>query len=507
MKKAVAILIPYINQEKSQSGLRSSAGKILLATVKGDVHDIGKNIVGVVLGCNNYEIIDLGVMVPTDKIITTAIEQEVDIIGLSGLITPSLDEMVDVAKEMERKKFTVPLLIGGATTSEIHTAVKISPNYNQPVIHVKDASKSVGVVSNLLSSENRQKFTERIRNDYDKIRQSHLSQRSAKKYISLAEARKNKLKVDWNKTIITKPVHIGNKYFTDYPLDEIAKYIDWTFFFHAWKLNGKYPAILNDPAKGIEAKKLFDDGQVLLKKVIGNKMLTAKGVIGIYPANSSGDDVEVYSDDKRSAMLTNFHFLRNQHKKPANESNLSVADFIVPVESGRIDYIGGFATTAGVGIERWVNEFENQHDDYNAIMLKILADRLAEAFAELLHEKVRKEFWGYAKDENFDVLSLIKEKYSGIRPAIGYPSIPDHTEKRLLFDLLEVEQHTSISLTETYAMYPAASVCGLYIANPESRYFNLEKISRDQVEDYAKRKKMPIEEVEKWLATNLNYLA
>lgn len=507
MKKAVAILIPYINQEKSQSGLRSSAGKILLATVKGDVHDIGKNIVGVVLGCNNYEIIDLGVMVPTDKIITTAIEQEVDIIGLSGLITPSLDEMVDVAKEMERKKFDVPLLIGGATTSEIHTAAKISPNYSHPVIHVKDASKSVGVVSNLLSSENRERFIEKIRIDYDKIRQSHLSQRSAKQYITLAEARKNKLTVDWKKAIITKPVHIGNKYFSDYPLEKIARYIDWTFFFHAWKLNGKYPAILNDPVKGTEAKKLFDDGQVLLKKVIDDKMLTAKGVIGIYPANSIGDDVEVYSDDTKSKVLTNFHFLRNQYKKLFNEPNLSMADFIAPVESGRLDYIGGFTATAGVGIERWVKEFENQHDDYNAIMLKILADRLAEAFAELLHEKVRREFWGYAKDEKLNITSLIKEQYRGIRPALGYPSIPDHTEKRSLFDLLEVERHASIHLTETYAMHPAASVCGFYIANPESRYFNLEKISRDQVEDYAKRKKMPVEEIEKWLATNLNYLA
>jgi 5-methyltetrahydrofolate--homocysteine methyltransferase len=505
MKKAVAILIPYINQEKSIGGARSSAGKILLATVKGDVHDIGKNIVGVVLGCNNYEIIDLGVMVPTDKIIATAMEQNVDIIGLSGLITPSLDEMVDVAKEMERKKLSLPLLIGGATTSEIHTAVKIAPNYSHPVVHVKDASKSVNVVANLLSPENKKGFVAKTSHEYERIRQSHLSQRNAKQYITIEEARKNKLTIDWQQAVIKKPVVIGNKYFSNYPLDEIARYIDWTFFFHAWKLNGKYPAIFSDPVKGVEAKKLFDDGQVLLKKIITDKMLTAKGVIGIYPANAIGDDVEVYSDEKRSAVITEFHFLRNQHKK-SSEFNLCMADFIAPKESGRTDFIGGFAATAGLGIEHWVKEFENQYDDYNAIMLKILADRLAEAFAELLHENVRKEFWGYAKEENFDVPSLIKEKYSGIRPAIGYPSIPDHTEKRLLFDLLEVEQQASIHLTETYAMHPAASVCGFYIANPESRYFNLEKISRDQVEDYATRKQMPVEEVEKWLSTNLIYL-
>ncbi len=505
MKKAVAILIPYINQEKDKSGAKSSAGKILLATVKGDVHDIGKNIVGVVLGCNNYEIIDLGVMVPTDKIIATAIEQKVDIIGLSGLITPSLDEMVDVAKEMERKKLSLPLLIGGATTSEIHTAVKIAPHYNQPVVYVKDASKSVNVVANLLSTENKKGFTEKTNNEYERIRQSHLSRQTAKQYLTIEEARKNRLTLDWQNAIITKPKFTGNKFFSDYPLDEITRYIDWTFFFHAWKLSGKYPAIFSDPVKGVEAKKLFDDGQVLLKKIIKDKMLTAKGVIGIYPANSSGDNVEIYSDETRSAMLTEFHFLRNQHKK-SSESNLCMADFIAPKESGKTDFIGGFAVTAGLGIERWVKEFESQHDDYNAIMIKILADRLAEAFAELLHEKVRKEFWGYANDENLALPELIKEKYHGIRPALGYPSIPDHTEKRLLFNLLQVEEHASISLTENYAMYPAASVCGFYIARPESRYFNLEKISRDQVEDYAKRKKMPVEEVEKWLSTNLNYL-
>ncbi len=505
MKKAVAILIPYINQEKDKGGTKSSAGKILLATVKGDVHDIGKNIVGVVLGCNNYEVIDLGVMVPADKIIAAAIEQKVDILGLSGLITPSLDEMVEVAKEMERKKLSLPLMIGGATTSEIHTAVKIAPHYNQPVVYVKDASKSVNVAANLLSAENKKSFTEKTNKEYERIRRSHISQLTAKQYITIEEARKNRLTLDWQNAIITKPKFTGNKFFSDYPLDEIARYIDWTFFFHAWKLNGKYPAIFSDPVKGVEAKKLFDDGQVLLKKVVKDKMLSANGVVGIYPANSSGDDVEIYSDEKRGTVLAKFHFLRNQHKKPS-EFNLCMADFLAPKESGKMDFIGGFVVTAGLGIEHWVKEFETQHDDYNAIMIKILADRLAEAFAELLHEKVRKEFWGYAKNENLALPELIKEKYHGIRPALGYPSIPDHTEKRLLFNLLQVEEHSSISLTENYAMYPAASVCGFYIARPESRYFNLEKISKDQVIDYAKRKKIPVEEIEKWLSTNLNYL-
>ena len=506
MKKAVALLTPYIDLEKTQYSVKSSPGKILLATVKGDVHDIGKNIVGVVLGCNNYEVIDLGVMVPADKIIATALEQNVDILGLSGLITPSLDEMADVAKEMQRRNLTIPLLIGGATTSEIHTAIKIAPHYNHPVVHVKDASRSVGVVANLLSNEHKDAFVSKMKNEYEQIRRTHFSLRAAKQYITLDEARTNKPQFDWDKANITKPNSIGNKYISDYPLEKIVKYIDWTFFFHAWKLSGKYPAIFNDPAKGEEAKKLFEDGQLLLKKIIAAKMLTAKGVIGLYPANSVDDDVEVYTDETRKTISTRFHFLRSQIKKPGNESNFCLADFIAPKTSGRLDFIGGFAVTAGIDIEKWVKEFEHQHDDYNAIMLKILADRMAEAFAELLHEKVRREYWGYAKEEHLDIPSLIQEKYRGIRPAIGYPSIPDHAEKKQLFSLLDVEKQTSIALTETYAMYPAASVCGFYFAHPQARYFTIDKISRDQIEDYARRKSLSVEEVEKWLTTNLNYL-
>jgi 5-methyltetrahydrofolate--homocysteine methyltransferase len=506
MKKAVAILTPFINRENAERQARSSAGKILLATVKGDVHDIGKNIVGVVLGCNNYDVIDLGVMVPGDKIISAAIEQNVDILGLSGLITPSLDEMVDVAKEMERKNLRIPLLIGGATTSELHTAIKIAPHYGQPVIHVKDASRCVGVVANLLSSRDKDGFVSKAKSNYDQIRSAHNSRQTAKQYISIDDARKNKPPFDWNHIDIPRPSSTGNIALQNYLLEEIAKYIDWTFFFHAWKLNGKYPAIFNDPVKGEEARKLFDDGQSLLAKIISERMVAANGVIGIYPANSVGDDVEVYPDENRNKILTKFHFLRNQAKKSANEFNACLADYIAPKSSGRLDYIGGFAVTAGIGIEKWVREFERQHDDYNAIMLKILADRLAEAFAELLHEKVRKEFWGYAKNEQLDVPALIAERYRGIRPAIGYPSLPDHTEKKQLFSLLEVKEQTSIALTETYAMHPAASVCGLYIAHPEANYFTVDKISRDQIEGYALRKNISIEEAEKWLATNLNYL-
>ncbi|MBI4811707.1 MAG: methionine synthase, partial [Ignavibacteriales bacterium] len=505
MKKAVAFLMPYIEKEKDKNSAQGSVRKILMATVKGDVHDIGKNIVGVVLGCNNYEVIDLGVMVPADKIVKYANDNKVDIVGLSGLITPSLDEMVFVAKEMERHRLSIPILIGGATTSEIHTAVRIAPEYTHPVIHVKDASKSVGVVANLFSKDNRQAFIEKITNDYDRIRLSHLSQRSRKNYISIDEARQNHFKIDWNITVIVKPSFIGCKTFSNYPLEEIAKYIDWTFFFHAWKIKGRYPDIFNDPIKGKEAKKLFDDAQQLLDTIHSKKLLIANGVIGLHPANAIGDDVEVYSDETRK-VLTVFHFLRNQQLKDKSESNLCLADFIAPKSSDIIDYLGCFAATAGIGVDDCVKDFQSIHDDYNAIMIKILADRLAEAFAELLHEKVRKELWGYSPDEKYDLPSLVKERYQGIRPAIGYPSIPDHSEKRLLFELLDVDKNANIHLTETSAMHPGASVCGFYFANSRSRYFNVENISIDQLEDYALRKKITVSEAEKWLSQNLNYI-
>jgi 5-methyltetrahydrofolate--homocysteine methyltransferase len=500
MKKAVAILTPYINQESVGGTVKRSAGKILLATVKGDVHDIGKNIVGVVLSCNNYEIIDLGVMVPTEKILHAARSENVDIIGLSGLITPSLDEMVSVATEMQRQNFTIPLLIGGATTSEIHTAVKIAPAYNHPVIHVKDASKSVPVVSRLLSKEGKETFIKKISSDYERVREVHLSRGTSGNFVTLEEARKNKLAIDWNKTKIVKPNFIGIKIFSDFNLETISKYIDWTFFFHAWKLNGKYPQIFDDPVKGFEAKKLFADGQSLLKQIINKKMLTAKAVIGIFPANSIGDDIELYKENGKDLIAT-LHFLRSQQKKKPGESNLCNTDFIAPKETGINDYVGGFAATAGLGIGKWIAEFEKNHDDYNSIMLKILADRLAEAFAELLHEKVRKELWGYASEENLDLPAILKEEYRGIRPAIGYPSVPDHSEKKILFDLLNTSENTSITLTENYAMSPAASVCGLYFAHPQARYFALQKILTDQVEGYANRKGIPVSEAETWLST------
>ncbi|MCX6304889.1 MAG: methionine synthase [Bacteroidetes bacterium] len=505
MKKAVARLTPRLEAEKADlKGSPRNNGKILLATVKGDVHDIGKNIVGVVLACNNYEVIDLGVMIPADKILAAAREHNVDVLGLSGLITPSLEEMVHVAKEMERQKFTIPLLIGGATTSDIHTAVKIEPFYSQSVIHVKDASKAVGVVSNLLSAEAKKDFTGSIKRKYERIRNTY-DKKADYSYIPIAEARKNKLKIDWETSGIYKPKFTGNKVFIDYSLEEIAPYIDWTFFFHAWKMNGKYPAILTDPVKGAEATKLFNDAQRLLKEITGKKMLIARGVIGLYPCNSTGDDVEVYADESRSNVLTTFRFLRNQQLKDPGQPNLCLADYIAPKESGIIDYMGGFAVTAGLGVEEWVSRFEKEMDDYNSILVKILADRLAEAFAELMHARVRKEFWGYAKDEQLDVFSMIREEYQGIRPAPGYPACPEHSEKRTLFNLLDAEQKVNIHLTENYAMYPGASVSGFYFSHPLARYFNLGRISKDQLTEYAKRKNFSVEHAEKLLNTNLNY--
>ena len=505
MKKSVAWLEPYIQQEKQSGKSWKESKKILLATVKGDVHDIGKNIVGVVLGCNNYEVIDLGVMVPSEKILNTAREKNVDVIGLSGLITPSLEEMVHISSEMKRKKMDIPLLIGGATTSEIHTAVKIAPAYDHPVIHVKDASRCVGVLSQLFSKKAKASYLESIASKYGFLREKHEAGKADKKLISLKEARKNKLKVNWQEIKTMRPQFIGTRAFNDYPLEEISDYIDWTFFFHAWKITGKYPAILENPAKGEEARKLYEDGQVMLQKIITDKMLRAEAVIGFYPAASRDEDVIIYEDDKRLKADGTVHFLRNQENKNDGIPNLSLADFIAPENSGIKDYIGGFAVTAGIGIEKWVGEYEKQGDDYSSFMLKILADRLAEAFAELLHKKVRIEYWGYDKREDIDITALLKENYQGIRPAPGYPACPEHSEKVILFDLLNAEKNTGIRLTESFAMYPAASVSGYYFMHPFSQYFNLGKLDREQVSDYAKRKGIELEKAEKLLSPNLGY--
>ena len=514
MKKAVAYLEPYLLKEKednAKAGIvgdgRTNAGKILMATVKGDVHDIGKNIVGVVLACNNYEIIDLGVMVSCDKILEEAKKQNVDVIGLSGLITPSLDEMVHVAKEMERLGFKTPLLIGGATTSKVHTAVKIAQNYSGPVVHVNDASKSVPVASSLISKELRDAFMVEVTKDYDRVREQNKNAQGQNKFISLKEARENKFPIDWNKTEIVKPTFIGNKIFTNYDLKEIAEYIDWTPFFHSWEMKGAYPKILKDPERGIEATKLFNDAQSMLKKIIDEKWLQANAVIGIYPANTvNDDDTELY--DEKGNKLATFHSIRQQTKKPAGQYNVALADFVKPKASlsvGEADYIASFALTTGIGIDEHVKRFEADHDDYSAIMLKALADRLAEAFAELMHKKVRKEFWGYAKNEELKTEELIKEEYAGIRPAPGYPAQPDHTEKLTIWKLLDVEKNTGIILTESLAMVPTAAVSGLYFSHPQSHYFGIGKINKEQVEDYAKRKDISIDIAEKWLGPNLSY--
>lgn len=505
MKKSVAYLIPYIEKEKSESGSAKSNGTVLLATVKGDVHDIGKNIVGVVLGCNNYDVIDLGVMVPSDKILSTAVEKNADIIGLSGLITPSLDEMVHVAKEMERLKIDKPLLIGGATTSRIHTAVKIAPQFNGAAIHVLDASRSVSVVGNLLNDESKSSFVKTIKDEYESLRESHKNRSSEKEFLSIDDARKNKLKLNWDEEKITVPNKIGITEFLDYPLEEIRKYIDWTPFFITWEMKGKYPAIFEDENYGSEAKKIFDDANKLLDKVVEEKLLKANGVCGIFPANAVEDDIEVYSDEERKGIKTIFHSIRQQTKKSKDIPNISLADFVAPIDSNKKDFIGAFAVTAGIGIEKLIEQFEKEHDDYNSIMIKAVADRLAEAFAELLHEKVRREIWGYASDEKLTNDELIKEKYSGIRPAPGYPAQPDHTEKIELFKLIDPEKKTGISLTENLAMYPAASVCGLFFANQNAKYFTTGKIGKDQVEDYHKRKGMSLKETERWLRPVLNY--
>ncbi|MFH1195272.1 MAG: methionine synthase [bacterium] len=506
MKKAVAYLIPHIETAKKISGEQNSkVGKILMATVKGDVHDIGKNIVGVVLSCNNYEVIDLGVMVPTEKIIATAKEKNVDIIGLSGLITPSLDEMVHIAKELERNGFTLPLLIGGATTSRIHTAVKIAPNYSGATVHVLDASRSVPVASSLLNPETKEKYIEQNKIDYAKVREDYLRRTSEKNLLSISEARANKYQLNLERLHVTKPKYVGVTVLNEFPLEVIRKYIDWTPFFSTWELKGKYPNIFENENYGVEAKKLFDDANTLLDKIIKEKLLKANAVFGLFQANSFEDDIELFTDENRDGVLSVFHTIRQQSKKADGLPNIALADFVASKESGVIDYIGAFAVTTGIGLENILTDFEKNHDDYSSIMAKALADRLAEAFTELLHEKVRKEYWGYSSDELLSNDELIHEKYIGIRPAPGYPAQPDHTEKITLFKLLDVEKNTGISLTENLAMYPAASVCGLYFANPEAKYFNIGKIGRDQVDDYRKRKGMSMKEAERWLAPILNY--
>ncbi|MEM1219701.1 MAG: methionine synthase, partial [Bacteroidota bacterium] len=483
MKKAVSILTPYIEEEKAASGQVINKGKILMATVKGDVHDIGKNIVGVVLACNNYEIIDLGVMVPANKILQAAQEHQVDIIGLSGLITPSLDEMVFVAKEMERLGFKLPLMIGGATTSKTHTAVKIEPQYSGPVIHVLDASRSVGVAGQLLSEDENvhSDFVLDTRAAYQRIREQRGNRRSTKKYLTIEEAQKNKAPISWADYQPPKPTFLGERVFEQYDLEELSDYIDWTPFFSSWQMKGKYPAIFEDPIVGTEAKKLFNDAQSLLRRIIDERWLTAKAVIGFYPANSIGDDIEVYTDETNKEVRALLHHIRQQTKKAPGQPNLSLSDYIAPKEAGLQDYIGGFAVTAGVGIEEHVKRFEAEHDDYNAILLKALADRLAEAFAERMHERVRKEFWAYVPQETLDNQALIAEKYQGIRPAPGYPACPEHTEKRTLFELMNVEENTGIFLTESCAMYPAAAVSGWYFSHPQTKYFGIGQIAEDQV--------------------------
>jgi 5-methyltetrahydrofolate--homocysteine methyltransferase len=507
MKKSVAFLTPFLEEEKRKSGTTGQpAARVLMATVKGDVHDIGKNIVGVVLACNNFEIVDLGVMVPSEKIIEAAKREKVDIVGLSGLITPSLDEMVHVAREMQREKMTMPLLIGGATTSRIHTAVKIDPAYDGPVVHVLDASRSVPVASELISATSRDAFKSKTKTEYAALRKDHEGRQQEKNYISLVEARKNRVKIDWPASKPATPSFIGRRVFRAYPLEEIRAFIDWTPFFQTWMLYGRYPGIFTDAKVGVEAKKLFDDAQRMLDQIVAEKSLTANGVVAFYPASATPtDDVVLYKDESRKDVLTTMHFLRQQNKKAQDLPNFCLSDFIAPATSGVKDYIGMFAVTAGEGLEKLVEFHKSQLDDYSEIMAKALADRLAEAFAELLHEKVRRELWGYAKEEHLDKESLIKEQYDGIRPAPGYPACPDHTEKKIIFDLLNAEAEAGIILTESYAMYPASSVSGHYFSHADSKYFGLGKINKDQVTEYAERKGMSVEEVERWLSPVLAY--
>jgi 5-methyltetrahydrofolate--homocysteine methyltransferase len=514
MKQAVAYLMPFMEEEKARNqaaGIegsgRNSAGKIVLATVKGDVHDIGKNIVGIVLQCNNFEVIDLGVMVPAAKIIETAKAEDADIIGLSGLITPSLDEMSFLAGELERNGMSVPLLIGGATTSRVHTAVKIDPNYRSgPVVHVNDASRAVGVASSLLSPERREAYAAEIRADYAKISAAHFRAQADKKRLKLADARANAHQIDFTKLPPQKPKFFGIKTFTDYDLAELAEYIDWTPFFQTWELTGRFPAILDDPKIGDVARSLYDDARKMLDQIIREKWFKAQATIGFWPANAEGDDIAVYADETRKEKIATFHTLRQQLEKREGRFNAALSDFIAPASSGVPDYIGGFVVTAGIGEDVIADRFKHANDDYSSILCKALADRLAEAFAERMHARVRREFWGYAPDETSPPEELILEQYAGIRPAPGYPAQPDHTEKATLFALLDAEATAGVKLTESYAMWPGSSVSGLYFSHPESYYFGVGKIERDQVEDYAARKGMSVAETERWLAPVLNYI-
>jgi 5-methyltetrahydrofolate--homocysteine methyltransferase len=506
MKKSVAYLLPFIEAEKEESGTEApSLPKVLMATVKGDVHDIGKNIVGVVLQCNNFEVIDLGVMVPPEKILAAAKEHAVDVIGLSGLITPSLDEMVHLAKEMQRQGFDLPLLIGGATTSKVHTAVKVAPYYAGPVVHVLDASRSVPVVQKLITAEQRDGFAAETAAEYADVREQYARRSRTTKLLALEDARANRLSLDWDAAPITTPRSLGVTEFRDFPLDELRDYIDWTPFFIAWEMKGKYPQIFDDAEKGGAARRLFDDANALLDRIIDEKLLQAHGVAGLWPANADGDDIELYANEDRVEVLTTLRTLRQQTEKTPGKPNRALADFVAPHASGRGDYAGAFVVTAGHGLEDLVAAFEADHDDYSAIMAKALADRLAEAFAERLHEIVRTDLWGYAADESLSKDDLVREQYAGIRPAPGYPAQPDHTEKPPLFDLLGATTRTGVGLTEHLAMTPAASVCGLYFAHPEAAYFNLGLLGRDQVADYARRKGMPQAEAERWLAPVLGY--
>ncbi len=510
MKQAVAYLQPFLEEEKRASGLveMPPKGRILMATVKGDVHDIGKNIVGVVLQCNNYDVIDLGVMVPAAKILETAKREKVDVIGLSGLITPSLDEMCFVAAEMEREGFSCPLLIGGATTSKVHTAVKINPNYNRgQAVYVLDASRAVGVVSNLLSETERTPYIDGIKAEYAKVRAAHLANEQRKQRITVQSARANKYAIDWKSYTPTKPSFMGPRAFNNFDLASLVPYIDWTPFFQTWELSGRYPQILTDNKVGTEAKKLFDDAQALLKRMVAEKWVTANGIVGFWPANSVGDDIEVYSGEPRHSKVATLHTLRQQiARDPSrNRAHTALADFIAPKETGVADYIGGFAVTTGIGEEEAIEKHIAKTDDYNRIMAKALCDRLAEAFAEAMHAKVRRELWGYAKSEKLTNDEMILEKYQGIRPAPGYPAQPDHTEKATLWKLMDVANKTGITLTESFAMWPGAAVSGLYFSHPDSHYFGVGKVERDQVEDYAARKGWTVAECERWLAPVLNY--
>lgn len=505
MKQSVAYLLPYIEDEKVEGDTSTNNGKILMATVKGDVHDIGKNIVGVVLQCNNYEVIDMGVMVSCEDILAKAREENVDIIGLSGLITPSLEEMCTVASEMERVGMEIPLLIGGATTSKVHTAVKIAPNYNGPLVYVLDASRAVGVAGKLLGENTKEKFRAEVSEEYNDMRVKYENRDKSDNQISINEARANKFKIDWKGYEPDVPTFTGLKTFENYNLSELVERIDWTPFFRTWELAGNYPAILTDKVVGESATELFRDAEVMLQKIIDEKWLKAKAVIGFWNANSVGDDIELYKNSSRTEVIDTVHSVRQQMKKRSGKANMCLADFIAPKETGIIDHMGGFAVTAGIGIEEKLELFKGAHDDYNDILLKALADRFAEAFAEHMHERVRKEFWGYASNESLSNKELIKEKYRGIRPAPGYPACPDHTEKTGLFELLNARQNAGIDLTDSMAMLPASSVSGYYFAHPDSQYFGIGKISKDQVEDYAKRKGIELRLAERWLAPNLAY--